>query len=94
MTGAEKLYGIEKTREEIESQINEHRDLKAVEEMLISRDLSDRKKGLYGFYCHGRTVEIPEKMGTDTAHPSDIRTRTSSLCSYFILPDIHGDQGL
>lgn len=44
-----KLYGIEKTREEIESQINEHRDLKAVEEMLISRDLSDRKKGLYGF---------------------------------------------
>lgn len=46
---SKKLYGIEKTREEIESQINEHRDLKAVEDMLISRELSDRKKGLYGF---------------------------------------------
>ena len=46
---SKKLYGIEKTREEINSQINEHRDLKAVREMLTSIELPDDKKGIYGF---------------------------------------------
>ena len=43
------LSGIEKTREEIESQINEHRDLAAVEEMLLQRGLAGRNRGVYEF---------------------------------------------
>jgi len=46
---SKRLYGIEKTKTEINSQIGEHRDLKSVEEMLASRELPDRQKGLYGF---------------------------------------------
>lgn len=43
------LSGIEKTREEIESQINEHRNLAAVEEMLLQRGLAGRNRGIYEF---------------------------------------------
>lgn len=43
------MYGIERTREEIARQINEHRDLRAVDEMLAARELPDRDMGLWGF---------------------------------------------
>ncbi len=44
------LSGIEKTREEIESQINEHRNLAAIEEMLFQRGLGGgRNRGIYEF---------------------------------------------
>lgn len=43
------MFGIENTRGEISRQINEHRDLKAVDEILAARDLPDRDQGLWGF---------------------------------------------
>jgi putative hydrolase of HD superfamily len=44
------LSGIEKTREEIESQIKEHRNLAAIEEMLLQRGLGgNRNRGIYEF---------------------------------------------
>lgn len=43
------MFGIEQTRGEISRQINEHRDLRAVDEMLAARELPDRDMGLWGF---------------------------------------------
>ncbi len=43
------MFGIESTRGEISRQINEHRDLRAVDEILAARDLPDRDQGLWGF---------------------------------------------
>ncbi|MDI9370065.1 MAG: HD domain-containing protein, partial [Synergistota bacterium] len=43
------MYGIEHTNAEISRQINEHRDLRAIDEILAARDLADRDKGLWGF---------------------------------------------
>ena len=43
------MFGIEQTRGEISRQINEHRDLRAVDEILAARDLPDRDMGLWGF---------------------------------------------
>jgi putative hydrolase of HD superfamily len=43
------MFGIEQTRGEISRQINEHRDLRAVEEILAARELPDRDMGLWGF---------------------------------------------
>ncbi len=43
------MFGIERTRDEISRQVNEHRDLKAVDEMLAARELPDGDKGLWGF---------------------------------------------
>ncbi len=43
------MFGIKQTRDEISRQINEHRDLRAVDEMLAARELPDREMGLWGF---------------------------------------------
>ena len=43
------MFGIEQTRDEISRQINEHRDLKAVDEMLAARELPQQDMGLWGF---------------------------------------------
>lgn len=43
------MVGIERTRDEISSQINEHRDLGAVKEMLGAQGLPDHEMGLWGF---------------------------------------------
>jgi putative hydrolase of HD superfamily len=43
------MFGIEHTRDEISRQINEHRDLRAVDEILAARELPERDMGLWGF---------------------------------------------
>ncbi len=43
------MFGIESTKAEIARQINEHRDLRAVDEILAVRELPDRDQGLWGF---------------------------------------------
>ena len=43
------MFGIEQTSAEISRQINEHRDLRAIDEILAARDLPDRDMGLWGF---------------------------------------------
>lgn len=43
------LYGIDATRDEINRQIEEHNDLRAVQTMLMNRELPDTQKGIYGF---------------------------------------------
>lgn len=43
------LTGIERTRREIEAQIEEHRDLPAIARMLDLRKKQERDEGIYGF---------------------------------------------
>ena len=43
------LYGIDATKDEINRQIEEHRELGAVQTMLMNRELPDTEKGIYGF---------------------------------------------
>lgn len=43
------MFGLEQTNAEISRQVNEHRDLRAIDEILAARDLQDRDMGLWGF---------------------------------------------
>ena len=43
------MFGLEQTNAEISRQVNEHRDLRAIDEILAARDLQDRDMGLWRF---------------------------------------------
>ena len=86
-----RLYGIENTKKEINSQINEHRDLKAVEQMLASRELPDNKKGLYGFIAMVGQLRFQKRWAQTPRIPQTSvlgHLLFVAVLSYFISLDI------
>lgn len=85
------LYGIETTKKEINSQINEHRDLKAVEEMLVSRELPDSEKGMYGFIAMVGQLRFQKRWAQTPRIPQTSvlgHLLFVAVLSYFISIDI------
>lgn len=88
---SKRLFGIEKTRMEINSQIDEHRDLRSVEEMLASRELPDSQKGLYGFVAMVGQLRFQKRWAQTPRIPQTSvlgHLLFVAVMSYFISLDI------
>lgn len=87
------LYGIERTRTEINSQIKEHVNLKAVREMLHGMGKEDSEKGIYGFTALVGQLRFQKRWAQTPRIPQTSvlgHLLFVAILAYFITMELHG----
>jgi putative hydrolase of HD superfamily len=87
------LYGIERTKNEINGQIEEHKDLRAVREMLRGMNMSDKDKGIYGFIALVGQLRFQKRWAQTPRIPQTTvlgHLLFVAILSYLISMELHG----